>query len=75
MFRPDVGLFDMNLWENPGFFTHFYVIVRFSVNVRQEMLEEAQTKLMDLLNSTEGKIDKYVFTKSIYDFQLLFLKP
>lgn len=28
------------------------------VNVRQEMLEEAQTKLMDLLNSTEGKIDK-----------------
>lgn len=29
-----------------------------SVNVRQEMLEEAQKKLMNLLNSTEGKIDK-----------------
>ncbi|KAM6913211.1 thyroid receptor-interacting protein 11 isoform 2-T2 [Xenentodon cancila] len=28
------------------------------VNVRQEMLEEAQRKLMNLLNSTEGKIDK-----------------
>uniref|UniRef100_A0A3B5L5A5 Thyroid hormone receptor interactor 11 n=1 Tax=Xiphophorus couchianus TaxID=32473 RepID=A0A3B5L5A5_9TELE len=28
------------------------------VNVRQEMLEEAQKKLMNLLNSTEGKIDK-----------------
>ncbi|XP_061749902.1 thyroid receptor-interacting protein 11 isoform X2 [Nerophis ophidion] len=28
------------------------------VAVQQEMLEEAQTKLMNLLNSTEGKIDK-----------------
>ncbi|XP_077394729.1 thyroid receptor-interacting protein 11 [Festucalex cinctus] len=28
------------------------------VAVRQEMLEEAQKKLMNLLNSTEGKIDK-----------------
>uniref|UniRef100_A0A3Q3WBH9 GRIP domain-containing protein n=1 Tax=Mola mola TaxID=94237 RepID=A0A3Q3WBH9_MOLML len=28
------------------------------VDVRQEMLEEAQRKLMNLLNSTEGKIDK-----------------
>lgn len=28
------------------------------VNVRQEMLDEAQRKLMTLLNSTEGKIDK-----------------
>ncbi|XP_061699976.1 thyroid receptor-interacting protein 11 [Syngnathoides biaculeatus] len=28
------------------------------VDVRQEMLEEAQKKLMNLLNSTEGKIDK-----------------
>ncbi|KAM6969176.1 thyroid receptor-interacting protein 11 [Tautogolabrus adspersus] len=27
-------------------------------DVRQEMLEEAQRKLMNLLNSTEGKIDK-----------------
>lgn len=29
-----------------------------TVDVRQEMLEEAQRKLMNLLNSTEGKIDK-----------------
>lgn len=29
-----------------------------TVEVRQEMLEEAQRKLMNLLNSTEGKIDK-----------------
>lgn len=29
-----------------------------AVEVRQEMLEEAQKKLMNLLNSTEGKIDK-----------------
>uniref|UniRef100_A0A3P9IN38 Thyroid hormone receptor interactor 11 n=1 Tax=Oryzias latipes TaxID=8090 RepID=A0A3P9IN38_ORYLA len=28
------------------------------IHVRQEMLEEAQNKLMNLLNSTEGKIDK-----------------
>uniref|UniRef100_A0AAQ4RI49 Thyroid hormone receptor interactor 11 n=1 Tax=Gasterosteus aculeatus aculeatus TaxID=481459 RepID=A0AAQ4RI49_GASAC len=28
------------------------------VEIRQEMLEEAQRKLMNLLNSTEGKIDK-----------------
>ncbi|KAM9842122.1 thyroid receptor-interacting protein 11 [Aulostomus maculatus] len=28
------------------------------VDVRQEMLEEVQKKLMNLLNSTEGKIDK-----------------
>ncbi|XP_076604782.1 thyroid receptor-interacting protein 11 [Chaetodon auriga] len=28
------------------------------VDVRQEMLEEVQRKLMNLLNSTEGKIDK-----------------
>lgn len=30
----------------------------FVVDVRQEMLDEAQKKLMNLLNSTEGKIDK-----------------
>lgn len=29
-----------------------------AVDLRQEMLEEAQRKLMNLLNSTEGKIDK-----------------
>lgn len=29
-----------------------------AVDVRQEMLEEAQKKLMNLLNSTEGKVDK-----------------
>ncbi|KAG8449040.1 hypothetical protein GDO86_015916 [Hymenochirus boettgeri] len=27
-------------------------------NLKQEMLEDAQTKLMNLLNSTEGKVDK-----------------
>lgn len=32
------------------------------VDVRQEMLEEAQKKLMNLLNSTEGKIDKLVIS-------------
>lgn len=28
--------------------------------MRQEMLEEAQRKVMNLLNSTEGKIDRWV---------------
>lgn len=41
---------------------HSYLLdkyfLRFAVDVRQEMLEEAQRKLMNLLNSTEGKIDK-----------------
>jgi len=32
--------------------------VCFAVDVRQEMLEEAQRKLMNLLNTTEGKVDK-----------------
>ncbi|KAG7274645.1 hypothetical protein CRUP_004569 [Coryphaenoides rupestris] len=32
--------------------------LRKQVVVRQEMLEEAQKKLMSLLNSTEGKVDK-----------------
>uniref|UniRef100_A0A3Q3K9Z9 GRIP domain-containing protein n=1 Tax=Monopterus albus TaxID=43700 RepID=A0A3Q3K9Z9_MONAL len=35
------------------------------VHVRQEMLEEAQKKLMTLLNSTEGKIDK-VLMRNLY---------
>ncbi|XP_059421982.1 thyroid receptor-interacting protein 11-like [Carassius carassius] len=35
------------------------------VDVRQEMLEEAQRKLMNLLNSTEGKVDK-VLMKNLY---------
>ena len=35
-----------------------FVFVFVLVDVRQEMLEEAQRKLMNLLNSTEGKIDK-----------------
>lgn len=35
------------------------------VDVRQDMLEEAQTKLMNLLNSTEGKVDK-VLMKNLY---------
>lgn len=34
--------------------------VCFAVDVRQEMLEEAQKKLMNLLNTTEGKVDKCV---------------
>uniref|UniRef100_A0A673LE73 Thyroid receptor-interacting protein 11-like n=1 Tax=Sinocyclocheilus rhinocerous TaxID=307959 RepID=A0A673LE73_9TELE len=34
-------------------------------DVRQEMLEEAQRKLMNLLNSTEGKVDK-VLMKNLY---------
>ncbi|XP_037342223.2 thyroid receptor-interacting protein 11 [Pungitius pungitius] len=32
--------------------------LKHQVEIRQEMLEEAQKKLMNLLNSTEGKIDK-----------------
>lgn len=32
--------------------------VCFAVDVRQDMLEEAQRKLMSLLNTTEGKVDK-----------------
>ncbi|KAJ3613742.1 hypothetical protein NHX12_019988 [Muraenolepis orangiensis] len=32
--------------------------LRKQVGVRQEMLDEAQSKLMELLNSTEGKVDK-----------------
>ncbi|XP_023691785.1 thyroid receptor-interacting protein 11 isoform X1 [Paramormyrops kingsleyae] len=32
--------------------------LRKQVTVRQEMLEESQNKLMNLLNSTEGKVDK-----------------
>uniref|UniRef100_A0A672Q2D4 Thyroid receptor-interacting protein 11-like n=1 Tax=Sinocyclocheilus grahami TaxID=75366 RepID=A0A672Q2D4_SINGR len=35
------------------------------VDARQEMLEEAQRKLMNLLNSTEGKVDK-VLMKNLY---------
>ncbi|XP_060727570.1 thyroid receptor-interacting protein 11 [Tachysurus vachellii] len=35
------------------------------VNMRQEMLEEAQHKLTDLLNSTEGKVDK-VLMKNLF---------
>lgn len=35
------------------------------VEVRQEMLEEAQRKLMNLLNTTEGKVDK-VLMKNLY---------
>ncbi|XP_052468774.1 thyroid receptor-interacting protein 11 [Carassius gibelio] len=35
------------------------------VDVRQEMLEEAQRKLMNLVNSTEGKVDK-VLMKNLY---------
>uniref|UniRef100_H2T2S0 Thyroid hormone receptor interactor 11 n=1 Tax=Takifugu rubripes TaxID=31033 RepID=H2T2S0_TAKRU len=33
-------------------------VLKNQVDMRQEMLEEAQRKLMNLLNSTEGKIDK-----------------
>ncbi|XP_027022754.2 thyroid receptor-interacting protein 11 isoform X2 [Tachysurus fulvidraco] len=35
------------------------------VDMRQEMLEEAQHKLTDLLNSTEGKVDK-VLMKNLF---------
>ncbi|XP_056108990.1 thyroid receptor-interacting protein 11 [Rhinichthys klamathensis goyatoka] len=35
------------------------------VDVRQDMLEEAQRKLMNLLNTTEGKVDK-VLMKNLY---------
>ncbi|XP_030627630.1 thyroid receptor-interacting protein 11 [Chanos chanos] len=35
------------------------------VDVRQEMLEEAQKKLMNLLSSTEGKVDK-VLMRNLY---------
>ncbi|KAM4624900.1 thyroid receptor-interacting protein 11 [Polymixia lowei] len=35
------------------------------VEVRQEMLEEVQRKLMNLLNSTEGKVDK-VLMRNLY---------
>jgi len=52
---------DPNCDSNEGYITNntqTCAFVCFAVEVRQDMLEEAQRKLMNLLNTTEGKVDK-----------------
>ncbi len=63
---------DSNVWEH----THKilkHVPVCFAVDVRQEMLEEAQTKLTNLLNSTEGKVDKWVQNTSALETYFIYI--
>lgn len=50
-------------------YTHS-LCVCFTVDVRQEMLEEAQRKLMNLVNTTEGKVDKWVYNADAFHIYL-----